>query len=251
MMKLAFLYAAVSLLSASAIGSQDMLGGNLTLWPKDHGTFIFINEQARVPEKGLEPFVNSLANDFRIDIRLVSRKDACFDLRKVPAALHELGANGGIWIIDDPSLPATLVAPESDWGVINVAKLFEDSPDAEKLDLRLRKFFNRTFANLHGVSDPVMMPGCVMKQAVGIGGIDALTCSMFSPESQSKVSSYLTNAGYKQVKSGTYYDACEQGWAPLPTNDIQRAIWEKVHSIPDKPLKIQFDPATQKGKVTK
>jgi hypothetical protein len=45
---------------------------------------------------------------------------------------------------------------------------------------------------------------------------------------------------------GTYQDACEMGIAPAPTNDIQRAIWEKVHAIPDKPITINFDPKKDK-----
>ena len=38
----------------------------------------------------------------------------------------------------------------------------------------------------------------------------------------------------------------EEGWSPSPTNDVQRAIWEKVHAIPDKPLTIEFDPKIDK-----
>jgi len=27
---------------------------------------------------------------------------------------------------------------------------------------------------------------------------------------------------------------------PAPTNDVQKAIWEKVHAIPDKPITIEY-----------
>ena len=40
----------------------------------------------------------------------------------------------------------------------------------------------------------------------------------------------------------TYETACCQGWAPTPTNDLQKAIWDKVHAIPATPMKIEFDP---------
>ena len=39
-----------------------------------------------------------------------------------------------------------------------------------------------------------------------------------------------------------YRQACQEGWAPAPTNAVQRAIWNKVHQIPDSPLVIEFDP---------
>ena len=32
------------------------------------------------------------------------------------------------------------------------------------------------------------------------------------------------------VRYVTYRQACIEGWAPAPTNDVQKAIWEKVHS---------------------
>ena len=38
----------------------------------------------------------------------------------------------------------------------------------------------------------------------------------------------------------------QQGWAPAPTNEVQQAIWDKVHQIPDKPITIEFDPKTDK-----
>ena len=40
----------------------------------------------------------------------------------------------------------------------------------------------------------------------------------------------------------TYKKACEEGWAPAPTNEFQKAIWEKVHAAPKNPMKIKFDP---------
>lgn len=38
----------------------------------------------------------------------------------------------------------------------------------------------------------------------------------------------------------TYKRAGREGWAPAPTNDIQKAIWEKMNQVPDKPMTIEF-----------
>ena len=40
--------------------------------------------------------------------------------------------------------------------------------------------------------------------------------------------------------------ACREGWASAPTNDVQKAIWDKVRAIPDKPLTIEYDPKKDK-----
>jgi len=50
----------------------------------------------------------------------------------------------------------------------------------------------------------------------------------------------------RPVYRASYAAACQEGWAPPPTNEYQRAIWNDVHKIPEKPMKIDFDPA--KGK---
>jgi len=59
---------------------------------------------------------------------------------------------------------------------------------------------------------------------------------------------YKTSDGVRH--SGVYAartrEACQEGWAPAPTNDIQKAIWNEVRQLPAKPIKIEFDPA--KGK---
>jgi hypothetical protein len=39
-----------------------------------------------------------------------------------------------------------------------------------------------------------------------------------------------------------YKLACEEGWAPAPTNEYQKAIWDETHAIPANPMKIEFDP---------
>ena len=36
-----------------------------------------------------------------------------------------------------------------------------------------------------------------------------------------------------------YKTACREGWAPAPTNDVQKAIWDKVHAMPTEPIKIK------------
>ena len=52
----------------------------------------------------------------------------------------------------------------------------------------------------------------------------------------------LANAGVTPAQMSTYLAACKQGWAPAPTNDVQKAIWDKVHAVPATPMKIEFDP---------
>ena len=234
--------AAITTLAAEI--ADDELGGEITVWPKDPGKFLFINAQSSVANDVIAKPIDSIASEFAIDIQKVD--GAAPDIRTIPATLKGLGAKGGIWIVDDPSMPISLVAAENGWAILNVAPLTADSPDSAKLTKRIGKFVLRTFANINGISDSTMMPACVMKQAVGVAGVDGLICSTYSPEACSKIGSYLAMAGYKRCQRGTYYDACEEGWAPAPTNAVQKAIWDKVHQLPTQPLTIQRE-STRKG----
>ena len=57
-----------------------------------------------------------------------------------------------------------------------------------------------------------------------------------------KIDASAKKRGLRPEILANYYEACEQGWAPAPTNDIQKAILDKVHAIPANPIKIKFDP---------
>ena len=231
-------FAAMLAMSFTAFsGGEEDLGGEITVWPKAPGTFIFVNAQKKVSAEFLSKPINAIAAEFGIDVRQADGKVP--DLGNVPSALAALGAKGAIWIVDDASLPISLVAAENGWAVLNVAPLTADAPDSARLGKRISKFVLRTFAHVHGIYDSTMMPACVMKQAVGVEGVDNLICATYSPEACSKIGSYLAMVGYKRCNRGTYYDACEEGWAPLPTNAVQKAIWDKVHQLPSKPLTIR------------
>ena len=53
---------------------------------------------------------------------------------------------------------------------------------------------------------------------------------------------YLKNLGVTPAYQRTYKQACIEGWAPNPTNEYQKAIWDRVHAAPKNPMKIEFDP---------
>lgn len=221
------------------------LGGDLEIWPDDHGTFLFVNTQSALEDAAFQKVVKRLAEDFNIDVRLVPGEAP--ELRAVPTRLAELKAKGAIWIVNDPMLPIVLAACENGWAFLNVAPILADAPANDKIEGRVTRIANRLFAYIHGACDSTLMPQCVMKNAHGMDGIDALICKDYSPEAFSKVSGFLAGAGYRQARRGTYYDACEEGWAPPPTNDVQKAIWDKVHQMPTKPIKIVPESKRRKG----
>ncbi len=220
---------------ASIVNASNDLGGYIRFVPKDAGKFFFVNGQSVVERDVILAEVNRIAQDVNFDIQMI--EGSAPDIQNVSERLQCLGAKGAVWIVNDIKLPRVLAAIEDGWAILNVAQMVKDV-DREKINNRMIKEMNRTFAVIHGAMDPVMMPACALKPAVGLNGLDALVCKEMSPMTVAKVSFYMVGAGYKKVKSGTYYDACEEGWAPAPTNEMQKAVWDKVHQLPTKPLSI-------------
>lgn len=58
----------------------------------------------------------------------------------------------------------------------------------------------------------------------------------------------LTNRGMTQRRKTSYKKACREGWAPAPTNDFQRAVWQAVQAEREKgPAQgLQIAPPAQK-----
>lgn len=70
-------------------------------------------------------------------------------------------------------------------------------------------------------------PQCVMKQVTSLKELDALPRTP-CPDTYRSVREGALKFGIRQARRTTYRQAVREGWAPTPTNDVQRAIWEEV-----------------------
>ncbi len=72
--------------------------------------------------------------------------------------------------------------------------------------------------------------------------LDANRLMLPSPDPVMRMVNGAMARGIDTVRTDTYRRACQEGWAPAPTNDVQRAIWEQVRADkergPTKPITI-------------
>ncbi len=106
---------------------------------------------------------------------------------------------------------------------------------------RLRKMVWRSLAWTVGL-EAGGGPSSILDRAATLKDLDAISALTPGPLQHNAMVDRLEKREVRMIKVGTYRTACMQGWAPAPTNDVQRAIWEKVHAIPAKPMRIEFDP---------
>lgn len=138
-----------------------------------------------------------------------------------------------------------LAAPEQGWAELATGWLTADSPAAETRERRLYVELMRALGMSVGAGASMYQP-CIMARVRSLADLDAIKMMMPGPEGINNIEEGAKTFGISKVRVFTYREACQQGWAPAPTNDVQKAIWDETRQLPAKPLKIEFDPARGK-----
>ena len=150
-------------------------------------------------------------------------------------------ASGVVMLVDSKEdAPLMTVYPEEPLALINMTALSKDVNSGLRQD-RVEKLTWRAIGHLVGCGAPDGYT-CVMKPLRNMAELDAMPNKFIHPASFFKARPYFDMCGVTPARKGIYEAACQQGWAPAPTNDIQKAIWDKVHAVPATPMKIKFDP---------
>jgi hypothetical protein len=194
---------------------------------------VFVNLQERVSKEDLAHVPDAISQLFRIECMLKSKPGA--GQAPMRAAMEELkNAKTGVAIVicDTPDFPALLVAPESRWALVNIAPLASDKPAPELLASRVQKEQWRAFAHVAGMAN-TSPTNCLMQTVQSPGDLDKLGKTP-SIEAIAKLFPGINKLGIVPARMASYRKACEQGWAPAPTNDIQRAIYAEVKKTPAK-----------------
>ena len=161
-------------------------------------------------------------------------------------ASQKAGADFAIFLVDEVGNPCTLgVFPDQRFAEVNVNALRQDGGDGEFLSARLRKELAKAFLYLCGGASS-RSPGNIMGGMKKFTDIDKLSDRSIPMDVIGRTLQYMTDSGCNLRTMVPYRTAVIEGWAPAPTNDVQKAIWDKVHEMPSAPIKIK--PETKKVK---
>ena len=200
------------------------------------GKIVFVNTQGEMGEANIAGAISSLG-EIIAKYAVSSEKDTP-DKPLALKAKHK--ADIAVIIVAEDDSPALLAAPEECWAVVNVRALKKnlksDAAVEKFFDSRCRKEIMRGFVCAAGGMGS-SFPGNIMNVAK-VEDLDL--CDEFVPfDKVGVVKQHLKDTGVTPVRYATYRIACREGWAPAPTNDVQKAIWDKVHAMPTEPLKIK------------
>ena len=208
------------------------LGGRAINLATMKGRFVFFNAQSKVDGKALSETANSMREYFMSDVRFENNAEA--SMATIGGIMKSAGAQGGVAIVSDKSLPALITNPEGPWAIINVDALAGN----DKLTVRRVKL--EMWRALGYLCVPCFEQ-CMLQPVPSLDALDALPNAM-SPEALYRTQQTMEKLGIKPWTNVSYRRACEEGWANSPTDDVQKAIWDKVHAIPSQPMKIKYDP---------
>ena len=207
-------------------------GGKVVKPGSQKGAIVYVNCQKRAAASWLEESARYFEKEAKFHTEV---REGTFDL----AAPKPVG-NLSIFVVDDEALPSLLVAPESRWAMVNVAPLAKEAKPVF-FEARVKKQLTRAFAYLCGGANsqyPMALTGGVTKP----DDLDRFFDPKLPVDVIARFTSYLAPFGVTPAEIQTYRNACRQGWAPAPTNDYQKAIYERMQADkergPSKPLTI-------------
>lgn len=145
---------------------------------------------------------------------------------------------------DEKAAPLVIM-PDNAIAIVDVKALSVDKPAMPLLETRLSKEIWRGFVYVLGGGNTYVQ-NCVMKQVSSLKDLDAIPSRTACPDAYLRIAESARAIGLNPLRRVTYRQACKEGWAPQPTNDVQKAIWDQIHAIPDKPITIEFDPKKDK-----
>lgn len=141
---------------------------------------------------------------------------------------------------NEAKLPALSVFPEERIGIVNADRL-KGGSDPSAPEMRVSKEMWRAMGFIGGVGFSAQ-ENDMMQPYYTLAEIDANMHPYIQPMNMAKMQKMWKRFGVKKERRIPYIVACQEGWAPAPTNEYQKAIWERVTADkergPTNPLKI-------------
>ena len=215
--------AAIILASADPLFAEDAGAGDggIVTSPVTGKVIRVINRQSVYPAGRLRDAVNRMETILQFPF-------------EVKPDNGDSAANVGIriFLTDTSEFSALLLEPEAGKATVNVRALMDDRPGDKLLFKRVEREIWRGLAFIAGGGDADFP--CLMRTVTCLRDLDAYPfVDTPSPLTMGKLEKGAAKHGVLMYMKDTYRQAVREGWAPAPTNDVQRAIWEEVKENKD------------------
>jgi len=122
--------------------------------------------------------------------------------------------------------------------LVNVSALVLDKPKLQIINARVSKEIARGLCYSCGAGASSVNES-LMGAKKSVTDLDRLVEVEYPMDVVPRMRTYLNSLGVTPLIQVPYIRACREGWAKDPTNQYQKAIWDKVHQLPTEPIKIK------------
>ena len=196
--------------------------GGPVLTPERGPWIALVDAQGTVPEETVAAEFELMRKVFRFPVHRSRAEGLWTDLAR--KALDE-GAGVAVVIGEAAGLPSVLVAPSSQFALVNISALAADAPDAQRLAERFHKELLRALAYAFGAGESASRIG-IMKPVRSVAELDALEGRNLGPETLQALLGAGRARKMEIQRMVPYKFAVGEGWAPPPSNEYQRTFWE-------------------------
>ena len=200
--------------------------GGIVRKTEGKGRVVYANLQQTVEKKDIPKTRNVLGKYLRVRIDTLAAKAE--DVADVNKYLLGNDAKAVVIVVDNATDPAILVAPEDKWAKVNIGK-FKDKNVKSRTQMELLRAFCYLCGGI-GSEYNNPLTGFIGNPAQ----LDDSPVAELPIDVINRCSPYLKQLGVIPYIESTYRKACREGWAPAPTNDVQKAIWEDINATKER-----------------
>ena len=197
------------------------------------GHILFVNANSKVAAKSLEKVAEKISEELRVQYKIHNVDQA--SLNQGASILKNQKATAGVFLIADESMPMLVTVPDQQFAFINTSLISNLSEN------KLQACIARALCLVCGAGNRAST-GHLLSQVTEEKDFDKIQLKHIPGDVLLTVQGFLRDSGIKTFQVRTYRQACAEGWAPQPSNEWQKAIWDKIHATPKNPMKIEFDP---------
>ena len=188
------------------------MDGGVAERPASRAAIVFVDMQELVGRSFVEEVAAEIAGRLQLPTRVQGKGVAV--------------AGVSVELFEREGAATLTIEPEGMRAAVNVRGLAADGAGGERLRGRVRKEMWRATVYLLGGGN-TRFAHCVMKPVSSLRELDALDADSACPDVFNSVLATAGEFGVRGRRMTTYRRACEEGWAPAPTNDVQRGIWNR------------------------
>ena len=211
-------------------------GGMVVKPNSQRGKIRIVTASEGLDNKIVLPHFASFLRSGKFDFDVVSGSAVTID--DALEAKKKLGCEVAVFITDAKFSAPMIAAPEEGWAIVNARSC--GSPE------RAAKESARAFAYIAGAATSTY--GVTVMSVQKPQELDMVKTVELPQDVIGRMGKHLATFGVLPELRVTYKNACQEGWAAKPTNDVQKAVWDSVYSLPEQPIKIKYDAKRDAGK---